>query len=81
MCIRDRDLAGNIRFYRELPQEELDRAARTAQADYIFEKGMGHPVAVRGNNLSCLLYTSTGNDNRFGGNMIELGKNQLCRLQ
>lgn len=50
--IMEGDLAGNIRFYRELPQEELDRAARTAQADYIFEKGMGHPVAVRGNNLS-----------------------------
>ena len=30
----------------------MDRAARTAQADYIFQKGMSHPVAVRGNNLS-----------------------------
>ena len=45
-------LAGNIRFCRELPQEEVDRAARTAQADYIFQKGMSHPVAVRGNNLA-----------------------------
>ncbi|MFR0734153.1 MAG: ATP-binding cassette domain-containing protein [Oscillospiraceae bacterium] len=45
-------MAGNIRFCRELPQEEVDRAARTAQADYIFQKGMSHPVAVRGNNLS-----------------------------
>lgn len=39
--IMEGDLAGNIRFYRELPQEELDRAARTAQADYIFEKRDG----------------------------------------
>ena len=50
--IMEGTLAGNIRFCRELPQEEVDRAARTAQADYIFQKGMSHPVAVRGNNLS-----------------------------
>ena len=44
--IMEGDLAGNIRFCRELSQEALDRAARTAQADYIFEKGMSHPSSA-----------------------------------
>ena len=50
--IMEGTLAGNIQFCRKLPPESLDQAARIAQADFIFRKGMDHPVAVRGNNLS-----------------------------
>lgn len=47
-------IAGNIAYFRDLPPEALEKAAHDAQADFIWEKegGMGHAVAVRGNNLS-----------------------------
>lgn len=47
-------IAGNIAYFRDLPPEALEKAARDAQAGFIWEKegGMDHPVAVRGNNLS-----------------------------
>ena len=46
-------VADNIRFFRDLPEEDLHRAARDAQASFIEEKGgMDAEVVVRGNNLS-----------------------------
>jgi ATP-binding cassette subfamily B protein len=44
----------NIRFFRELDGDDLDRAAEHAQAGFIAEKegGMDAEVVVRGNNLS-----------------------------
>ncbi len=44
----------NIRFFRELEQQELLRAAEHAQAGFIYEKEgqLDAPVMVRGNNLS-----------------------------
>lgn len=47
-------IAGNIRFFRELPDEAVERAARCAQMDFIAEKegGMDAEVLFRGNNLS-----------------------------
>ena len=47
------DLGGNIRFFRDLPEEALTFAADCAQADFLEEKGgLTAPVQVRGNNLS-----------------------------
>ena len=48
------DIGGNIRFFRSLQDEALDRAAEHAQAGFIKEKegGMKAEVVVRGNNLS-----------------------------
>ena len=47
-------IAGNIRFFRDLPEEAVEQAARCAQADFIAEKegGMDAEVLARGNNLS-----------------------------
>ena len=47
-------ISGNIRFFRDLPDEALQRAAVNAQASFIPEKegGMEAEVVVRGNNLS-----------------------------
>ena len=48
-------IADNIRFFRPLTDEALDRAAEDAQAREFIENksgGMNAPVAVRGNNLS-----------------------------
>ena len=46
-------VADNIRFFRDLPENDLHRAARDAQASFIEEKGgMDAEVVVRGNNLS-----------------------------
>lgn len=46
-------VADNIRFFRDLSEEDLLRAAADAQAGFIWEKGgMETPVAVRGNDLS-----------------------------
>ena len=48
-------IADNIRFFRDLPGEALERAAEHAQAaPFIAEKegGMDAEVVVRGNNLS-----------------------------
>ena len=47
-------IGGNIRFFRELPDEAVERAACHAQASFIREKegGMDAEVVVRGNNLS-----------------------------
>jgi len=47
-------IAGNIRFFRDLPEEAVEAAAACAQADYIAEKegGMDAEVLMRGNNLS-----------------------------
>ena len=48
------DIAHNIRFFRDLPDEALTKAADHAQAGFIAEKegGMEAEVVVRGNNLS-----------------------------
>ena len=46
-------VADNIRFFRDLDNASLDRAAEAAQASFIAEKGgMDAEVVVRGNNLS-----------------------------
>lgn len=47
-------IADNIRFFRDQSDEELERAAQDAQANFIREKegGMNAEVVVRGNNLS-----------------------------
>ena len=47
-------IADNIRFFRDLPEESLGKAAAAAQAGFIAEKvgGMDAEVMVRGNNLS-----------------------------
>ena len=51
--ITEGTVADNIRFFRDLPEEDLHRAARDAQASFIEEKGgMDAEVVVRGNNLS-----------------------------
>ena len=44
----------NIRFFRDMGQEALDRAAEDSQSSFIQEKedGMDASVMVRGNNLS-----------------------------
>jgi ATP-binding cassette subfamily B protein len=47
-------IADNLRFFRPLDDEALDRAAEDAQAEFIQQKegGMNAEVMVRGNNLS-----------------------------
>lgn len=47
-------IADNIRFFRNLDEDALNRAAEDAQADFIRQKegGMNAEVMVRGNNLS-----------------------------
>jgi len=51
--ITEGTVADNIRFFRELPEEAVSRAAEDAQASFITEKGgMDAEVVVRGNNLS-----------------------------
>lgn len=46
-------LGDNIRFFRDVGQEELQKAADTAQASFVAQKGgMDAEVVVRGNNLS-----------------------------
>ena len=47
-------IESNIRFFRDIPDENLKKAAHNAQADFIYEKegGMDAEVLVRGNNLS-----------------------------
>ena len=47
-------IAHNIRFFRDIPDENLEKAAACAQASFIAEKegGMDAEVVVRGNNLS-----------------------------
>ena len=47
-------IADNIRFFRPLDEAALEKAAQSAQAEFIREKEgrMEAPVAVRGNNLS-----------------------------
>ena len=52
--IAEGDIAHNIRFFRDISDEELEAAAEHAQASFIAEKegGMEAEVVVRGNNLS-----------------------------
>ena len=52
--VTEGDIAHNIRFFRDLPDEALEKAALHAQAGFIAEKegGMAAEVVVRGNNLS-----------------------------
>ena len=46
-------IGDNIRFFRELPDDALTRAAEDAQADFLSGKGgLEAEVVVRGNNLS-----------------------------
>ncbi len=48
-------LAENIRYFRDIPEEAVRRAAEDAQAgEFIAEKeqGLGYRAAIRGNNLS-----------------------------
>lgn len=46
--------ADNIRFFRDIPDEAVERAAHNAQAEFIWEKpgAMDYEIAVRGNNIS-----------------------------
>ena len=47
------NIADNIRFFRDIPEEALVQASEAAQAEFIAEKGGLHAeVVVRGNNLS-----------------------------
>ena len=52
--VTEGDIAHNIRFFRELPDAALQKAAEHAQASFIADKegGMAAEVVVRGNNLS-----------------------------
>lgn len=52
--ITEGTIADNIRFFRDLGDDALERAAADAQAKFIREKtgGMDSEVVVRGNNLS-----------------------------
>ena len=52
--ITEGTIAGNIRFFRDLSNEDIARAAEDAQAGFIAEKdgGMDAEVVIRGNNLS-----------------------------
>ncbi len=52
--IAEGTIAHNIRFFRDISDEAVEKAAQCAQAGFIAEKagGMDAPVAVRGNNLS-----------------------------
>ena len=52
--IAEGTIEDNIRFFRNIPREETEKAAYAAQAGFIREKegGMDAEVAVRGNNLS-----------------------------
>lgn len=52
--VTEGDIAHNIRFFRELDEAALEKAAEHAQAGFIAEKegGMAAEVVVRGNNLS-----------------------------
>ena len=52
--ITEGTIADNIRFFRPLEGEDLEKAAQNAQAEFIREKDgqMEATVAVRGNNLS-----------------------------
>lgn len=52
--VTEGDIAHNIRFFRDLPDEALTAAADHAQAAFIAERegGMAAEVVVRGNNLS-----------------------------
>ena len=52
--ITEGTIGENIRFFRDLPDEAVERAAEHAQASFIAEKegGMDAEVVVRGNNLS-----------------------------
>lgn len=47
-------VADNIRFFRDLPDENIKRAAKDAQADFVYQNGqeLDAPVSIRGNNLS-----------------------------
>ncbi len=44
----------NIRYFREIPKKEIERAAKTAQAEEFIRTvgGMEYAVSARGNNLS-----------------------------
>ncbi|MBR4109849.1 MAG: ABC transporter ATP-binding protein [Oscillospiraceae bacterium] len=53
--IAEGDIAHNIRFFRDIPDEKLTIAAQHAQAESILaekEAGLSSAVAIRGNNLS-----------------------------
>ena len=52
--ITEGTIGHNVRFFRDLSDEELDRAAQCAQAEFISQKegGMDAEVVIRGNNLS-----------------------------
>ena len=47
-------IGSNIRFFRDISEENVKKAAHNAQADFIYEKegAMDADVMVRGNNLS-----------------------------
>lgn len=53
--ISEGDIAHNIRFFRDIPDDALTTAAKNAQAESILaekEAGLASAVAIRGNNLS-----------------------------
>ena len=52
--VMEGSIADNLRFFRDIPDEQLQNAADHAQAEFIATKegGMNAEVQVRGNNLS-----------------------------
>lgn len=52
--IAEGTIGDNVRFFREIEEDALERAVQTAQAEFVREKegGMDAEVVVRGNNLS-----------------------------
>ena len=52
--ITEGTIGHNIRFFRDIPDEKVEKAARCAQAEFIAEKegGMDAQLVVLGNNLS-----------------------------
>jgi len=52
--INEGTIGKNLKFYRPLEKEQLESAARAAQADFIWEREgqLDAEVAIRGNNLS-----------------------------
>ena len=52
--IAEGTVADNIRFFRDIPEEQVEKAARDAQADFIWEKpgALDYEIVVRGNNIS-----------------------------
>lgn len=42
----------NVRFGRDISDENIEKALRAAQAEFAFERGLDYKLAIRGQNLS-----------------------------